>query len=61
LFHAAALAWQGRGLLLPGKISAGKTTLTAWLLSRGLDYLTDELVFIPQGTVAVRGLARPST
>jgi hypothetical protein len=59
LFHAAALAWQGRGILLPGTMGAGKTTLTAWLLSRGLDYLTDELVFIPQGALTVQALARP--
>ncbi|MCP4513786.1 MAG: hypothetical protein GY824_00965, partial [Delftia sp.] len=48
LFHAAGLAWQGRGLLLPGGIGAGKSTLAAWLASRGWDYLTDELVFVPE-------------
>jgi hypothetical protein len=42
LFHAAALTWRGKGLLMPGMIRAGKTTLTAWLVTRGFDYLTDE-------------------
>lgn len=59
LFHAAGLAWQGQGLLLPGGIGAGKTTLAAWLVARGLDYLTDELVFVPHGTDAMQAFTRP--
>jgi hypothetical protein len=59
LFHAAALAWPGGGLLLPGGIGAGKTTLAAWLLTRGLDYLTDELVFVPDGVETMQAFARP--
>ena len=41
LFHSAALMWEGRCLILPGTIGAGKSTLTAWLISRGFSYLTD--------------------
>jgi hypothetical protein len=59
LFHAGALAWAGGGLLLPGGIGAGKTTLTAWLLTRGLGYLTDELVFVPDGAETMEAFARP--
>lgn len=59
LFHAAGLAWQGKGLLLPGLMGAGKTTLTAWLVTRGLDYLTDELVFVPHGANTIQTLTRP--
>ena len=59
LFHAAALAWQGFGLLLPGTMGAGKSTLTAWLLGRGFDYLTDELVFIPLGSRVMQTFPRP--
>jgi hypothetical protein len=59
LFHAAGLAWQGQGLLLPGGIGAGKTTLAAWLVAQGLDYLTDELVFVPHGADTMRTFARP--
>ncbi len=49
LFHAGAVAGPdyGKGWLLPGGIGSGKTTLTAWLLSKGLNYLTDELAFVP--------------
>ncbi|MFP4396420.1 MAG: hypothetical protein ACLFTI_14280 [Anaerolineales bacterium] len=61
MFHAAAVALdRERGVLLPGVIAAGKTTLTAWLLaSQGLAYLTDELVFVPQATATLRGFSRP--
>lgn len=59
LFHAAAVARQGRALLLPGAIAAGKTTLAAWLLTRGFDYLTDEIGYIPDGATTIQGFARP--
>ena len=61
MFHAAAVALdRDRGVLLPGLIGAGKTTLAAWLLaSHGLSYLTDELVFVPRDTLAMRGFSRP--
>ncbi len=59
LFHAAALSRQGRGLLLPGSIAAGKSTLTAWLACRGLTYLTDELVFVPHGSPSMQTFTRP--
>lgn len=59
MFHAAALAWRGQGVMLPGASSAGKTTLTAWLLSRGFTYLTDELVFIPRQSQTLHFLTRP--
>ena len=59
LFHAAGLSWQGQGLILPGLSGAGKTTLTAWLLTKGFDYLTDELVFIPWQTQNIQPLTRP--
>jgi hypothetical protein len=61
LFHAGALALpgKGKGWLLPGGIGAGKTTLTAWLLTRGLDYLTDELAFVPDGSETMQTFARP--
>lgn len=57
--HAAAVALAGRGVLLPGRPEAGKTTLAAWLASRGFDYLTDELAFVPDATALVIGLVRP--
>jgi hypothetical protein len=59
LFHGAGLAWRGQGVLLPGGIGAGKSTLTAWLLGRGFDYLTDELVFVPDGSSSMQTFPRP--
>jgi hypothetical protein len=59
LFHAAALSDKGRGILIPGGIGAGKSTLTAWLLSKGLGYLTDELVYVPWGSDTLQPFIRP--
>ena len=59
LLHAAAVQCRGGCLLLPGQTGAGKTTLTAWLSHQGLDYLTDELVYIPLGTQDVQSFRRP--
>lgn len=62
LFHAGVLERDGRGLLLPGAIAAGKTTLTAWLALTGLAglaYLSDELAFFPHGSAAMQAYTRP--
>jgi len=59
LFHAAGLAKNGEGFLLPGGISAGKSTFTAWMVSLGFEYLTDELVYIPWETSTMVSFARP--
>jgi hypothetical protein len=62
LFHAGALAWDGKGLLLPGSIGAGKTTLTMWLAVQGLGglaYLSDEMAFFPAGSHAMQTYTRP--
>lgn len=59
LFHAAGVAWRGEALLLPGAIGAGKTTLAGWLLTQGLHYLSDELMFAPTGSTHIQGFPRP--
>ena len=59
LLHAASIGWQGKGILFPGSSGVGKTTLTAWLLTQGFRYLTDELVFIPQGSFTAQAFTRP--
>jgi hypothetical protein len=46
LFHAAALEFDGVGLLLPGASGSGKSTLAAALASSGAGYLSDELVAV---------------
>ena len=59
LLHAGAVRCEGGCLLLPGKTGAGKTTLTAWLTTQGLGYLTDELVHLPLGSQDVQFLTQP--
>ncbi|MDH3375624.1 MAG: hypothetical protein OEQ39_01470 [Gammaproteobacteria bacterium] len=59
VFHAGAVSWDGAGVLLPGKTGAGKTTLTAWLVARGLNYLTDELIYIKTGANRFDAFTRP--
>jgi hypothetical protein len=59
VFHAAALAQGQRGLLLVGDQACGKSTLAAWLVASGLNYLTDEVIAVDQEGIEVRGLMRP--
>jgi hypothetical protein len=44
--HAAAAAWDGQGIILPGEPDAGKTTLVAGLTQAGFAYLSDEAALI---------------
>lgn len=59
VLHAAAVAREGGVTLIGGASGAGKTTLTTWLLTRGFAYLTDELVWVPEGSASGRALTRP--
>lgn len=40
--HAGVIAWQGRGLLIPGRSRSGKTTLVKALVDAGAVYYSDE-------------------
>jgi hypothetical protein len=44
--HAAALAKDGRAIVLPGAAGAGKSTLTAALVHDGFDLAGDDTVFL---------------
>ncbi len=59
LFHAACLSREGGALLLPGGSGSGKTTMAAWLALNGWQYRTDELTFIPAGSLICQALTRP--
>jgi len=48
MVHAAAMADQGRGLLIAGASGAGKTTLALALLRAGFGFLGDDTVFLTQ-------------
>jgi hypothetical protein len=56
IIHAAVLARDGHGLILPGRPGSGKSTLTAVLVQRGWRLLSDEHAIIEPGT----GLLLPS-
>lgn len=59
LFHAAGLARKKDGILIPGGIGKGKSTFTAWMLSLGFDYLSDEMVYFPWKSNRMISLHRP--
>jgi hypothetical protein len=44
--HAGMVSYRGCGILCPGRSFAGKTTLTAALLTRGADYYSDDFAVI---------------
>jgi len=51
--HAACVGRDGRGLLLLGESGAGKSTLALHSLLRGLDFLSEDAVFVrPDGMLA---------
>ncbi len=50
--HAGAVIRGNSCIILPGQSGMGKSTLTAWLVAHGYQYLTDELIFLAEdGTV----------
>ena len=59
VFHAAAVTRDGMTLALPASSGSGKTTLAAWLVRRGFNYLTDELVHVPSGSRRIAAFTRP--
>jgi hypothetical protein len=59
IFHAAALAHGDRGLILCGKSGCGKSTLAAGMVAGGLQYLTDEVIALPnEGAGDISGFCR---
>jgi len=57
--HGAAVARDGKGVWMPGISGAGKSSLTAWLVTRGYTYLTDELIHCPFDTLFFEAFTRP--
>jgi len=62
LLHAgAAAAADGRTIVVHGASGAGKTTLTAALVSTGLAYITDETVCLDPNTLNIEPFRKPLT
>jgi hypothetical protein len=59
LFHSGAVAWKEGLVMLPAGISCGKSTMTLWLTTKGLGYLSDESVFVPEGSNSAVPFRRP--
>jgi hypothetical protein len=55
--HAAAVSHGGRALVMPANSGSGKSSLTLWLVTRGFEYITDEMTLIDE-RCGVDGLAR---
>jgi hypothetical protein len=43
LYHAGAVSFSGRGIILPASSGSGKTTLVAGLVHAGFQYFTDDI------------------
>ena len=50
LIHAASVGLNGKAFLLTGQTQSGKSTLTAYLCSRGFSYITDDITVIEKAT-----------
>ena len=61
VFHAAALSHRDTGLILCGSSGSGKSSLAAWLLVNGLQYLTDEVIVFPVNGGEIGGFCRSIT
>ena len=59
ILHAAAVAKNGRAVILPAPPGSGKSTLCAALVNRGWRLLSDELTILRLDTGSIQALARP--
>jgi len=59
ILHAGGVVGDGVGVVFPGAMDAGKTTLAAGLVRSGLGYLTDEGVAIDRHTLRIHPYPKP--
>jgi hypothetical protein len=55
--HAACVGRGGRGLLLMGESGSGKSTAALHCLLRGLEFLSEDSVFVSPGSLLATGVA----
>jgi hypothetical protein len=55
--HAACVGLGGRGILLMGPTGAGKSTVALHCLMNGLDFLSEDSVFVAPDTMLATGVA----
>jgi len=59
VLHAGLVSNRGRGVLVPGRPDAGKTTLVAGLVRAGFAYLSDEAAVFDPRTARFHAFPRP--
>jgi len=59
ILHAGGVVGDGVGVVFPGAMDAGKTTLAAGLVRAGLGYLTDEGVAVDRETLRIHPYPKP--
>ncbi len=57
--HAGLVSNEKGSLLLPADSGSGKSSVTTWLLTRGWNYHTDELVMIDLDSDKINAFTRP--
>jgi hypothetical protein len=60
-FHAGCVEISGRGVLILGQKSSGKSTLSLSLAHRGARYLGDEVVFVGLDDKCIRAFPKAAT
>lgn len=55
--HGACVGWHGRAALVMGASGAGKSTLALHSLLRGMDFLSEDAVFVHPASGKVTGVA----
>ncbi len=45
--HSASVGWQDKSILIAGPSGSGKTSVAGWFVSKGFDFLSDEIVLLP--------------
>lgn len=46
LLHAAAVGWEGKGVLIVGRSGSGKSTFSVSCLTAGLDFVSDDYTLV---------------
>jgi len=57
--HAGAVEFGGKAYIFTAPTGTGKTTLTAYLLSKGFGYITDDCALIEKSTMNVFPYSKP--